>query len=81
MDAIIDGEGEDEDEDAELRRIGYSIGKMIVMAAKRLNISSRDLRNQFNNYATVVWTPVCVCRKNDSGKISRSLMSGISALK
>ena len=79
MDAIMNDEGEDED--AELRRIGYSIGKMIVLTARRLKISPKDLRDWFDNFATVVWTPICVWKKDNSGKLSPSLMSGISGLK
>ena len=80
MDAIIDTEDED-DEDEVNRKIGFSIARMIVKTAKRLNISSKDLRDQFNNYATVIWTPICVWKKDDSGKINYSLISGTGGLK
>ena len=80
MDAIMDTEDE-EDEDEVIRKMGFSIAKIIVKIAKRLNISSKDLRDQFNNYATVIWTPICVWKKDDSGKISYSLVSGAGGLK
>ena len=80
MDAMMDDDGED-DEDRVERRIAYSIAKMIVIEARKLNISSKDLRKQFDNFATVIWTPICVWKKDDSGKINYLLISGLNGLK
>ena len=75
MDALMESDEEDEDETE--RKIGLSLGRMIVKAARRVGISSQDYRDQFNNYATVIWTPICIWRKDNSGKISYSLMSNL----
>ena len=75
MDALM--ESEEEDEDEAIRKIGFSIGRMLVKAARKIGISPEDCRNQFNNYATVIWTPICMWRKDESGEISYSLMSNL----
>ncbi len=70
-------ESEEEDEDEAIHKIGLSTGRMIVKAAKKIGISSQDYRDQFNNFATVIWTPICIWRKDESGKISYSLRSNL----
>ena len=77
LDAYIDAirESEEEDEDEIVRKIGFSIGKMLVKAARKAGISPQDYRDQFNNYASVIWTPICIWRKDNSGKIDYTLMS------
>ena len=80
MDAMMNEE-KDDDEDRVERRIAYSIAKMIVIKARKLNISSKDLRDRFDNFATVIWTPICVWNKDDFGKINYSLTSGLNGLK
>jgi hypothetical protein len=70
-------ESEEEDEDEAIHKIEFSIGRMIVKAAKKRGISSQDYREQFNNFSTVIWTPICIWRKDESGKISYSLSSNL----
>jgi len=74
MDALM--ESEDDEENAALK-IGFSIGRMLVKSARRIGISSQDYRDQFNNYATVIFTPICIWRKDKSGEISYSLKSSL----
>lgn len=75
MDALM--ESEEDDEDEAIRKIGFSIGRMLVKAARKIGISPQDYRDQFNNYATVISTPICIWRKNESGEMSYSLMSNL----
>ncbi|MBE9146326.1 hypothetical protein [Planktothrix mougeotii] len=75
MDALM--ESEEDDEDEAIRKIGFSIGRMLVKAARKMGISSQDYRHQFNNYVTVIWTPICIWRKDESGKMRYSLMSNL----
>ncbi len=75
MDTLM--QSDDEDEDAAIRKMGFSIGRMLVEAARESGISPQDYRDQFNNYATVIWTPICIWRKDESGKISYSLRSNL----
>ncbi|WP_373478318.1 hypothetical protein [Geminocystis sp.] len=55
----------------------FSIARMIVKAARKNKISPQDYRDQFENYITVIWTPVCLWRKDEFGKISYSLKSNL----
>lgn len=48
------------DGDGDARKIGFSSARLIVKAARKVGISSRNYEEQFNNFATVIWTPVCV---------------------
>ncbi|MDV3001172.1 MAG: hypothetical protein N5P05_002778 [Chroococcopsis gigantea SAG 12.99] len=75
MDAFKESEGDD-DEVAE-RRVGFLTAKKIVETARRLGISPRNLRDQFDNFATVVFTPICLWRRDEPGVIHRSLMSNL----
>ena len=75
MDALMESDQEDEDE--AIRKIGFSIARMLVKVARKAGISPQDCRDQFNNYATVISTPICIWRKNKSGEISYSLMSNL----
>lgn len=68
------------DGDGDARKIGFSSARLIVKAARKVGISSRNYEEQFNNFATVIWTPVCVWHEDKSGKISHSLMSSLQAL-
>ena len=77
MDALMESEAENEDE--AIRKIGFSIGRMLVKAARKIGISPQDYRDQFNNCATVIWTPICIWRKNESGEMSYSLMSNLQS--
>lgn len=79
LDAYIDAlkESDEDDEDEAVRKIGFSIGKMLVKAARKAGISPQDYRDQFNNFATVIWTPICIWRKDNSGEISYSLKSNL----
>lgn len=76
MEELMESE---DDEDEAIRKIGFSTGRMLVKAAKKIGISSQDYRDQFNNFATVIWTPICIWRKDESGKISHSLMSNLTS--
>ncbi len=75
MEAFMESDEEDEDEAS--RKIAFSLGRMIVKAAREIGVSPKDFRDQFNNYATVIWTPICIWRKENLGEISYSLMSGL----
>ena len=77
FDTYMDALMESEEEDEAIRKIGFSIGRMLVKAARKIEISPEDSRDQFNNFATVIWTPICIWRKDESGKISYSLMSNL----
>ena len=79
FDAYVEAVMEDdkEDEDEELRRIGFSIGRRIVKAARKAGLSPQDYRDHFNNYATVIFTPICIWQKGESGEIRYSLMSNL----
>ena len=77
MDALM--ESEEENEDEAIRKIDFSIGRMLVNAARKIGISPQDYRDQFNNYTTVIWTPICIWRKDESGEMSYSLMSNLQS--
>jgi len=57
----------------------FLIGRMIVKAAREAGISPQDYRDQFNNYVAVIWTPICIWRKDELGKTSYSLVSGLQS--
>ncbi len=75
MDALI--ESEEDDDERFTRRISFKIGRLIVKAAKEVGISPKDFRDQFANYTTVIWTPICIWRKDSLGKVGYSLMSNL----
>jgi hypothetical protein len=77
VDALM--ESEEENEDEAIRKIGFSIGRMLVKAARKIGISSQVYRDQFNNYATVIWTPICIWQKDESGGMRYSLMSNLKS--
>jgi hypothetical protein len=52
---------------------------MIVKAAREAGISPQDYRDQFNNYVAVIWTPICIWRKDELGKTSYSVVSGLQS--
>ena len=75
MDVLMESDEEDENE-----AIGnFLIGRMIVKAAREAGISPQDYRDQFNNYVAVIWSPICIWRKDELGKTSYSLVSGLQS--
>jgi hypothetical protein len=50
---------------------------MIVKGTRKNNISPQDYRDQFEHYATVIWTPIYNMEKDELGKISYSLKSNL----
>lgn len=77
MDALM--ESDEEDEEKIIRKMGFSIGRLIVKAAKKAGISPNEYRDQFENYVKVIWTPICIWQKNESGAVNYSLMSSLQA--
>lgn len=77
MDALM--ESDEEDEEKIIRKMGFSIGRLIVKAAKKTGISPNEYRDQFENYVKVIWTPICIWQKNESGAVNYSLMSSLQA--
>lgn len=75
MDALMASDEKDEAETT--HKIGFSIGRMLVKTARKIGISSQDCRDQFNHYAKVIWTPICIWRKDESGETSYSLKSSL----
>jgi hypothetical protein len=59
--------------------MGFSIGRLIVKAARKAGISSKEYREQFDNYVKVIWTPICIWQKNESGEVNCSLLSNLQA--
>ena len=75
MDVLMESDEEDENE-----AIGnFLIGRIIVKAAREAGISPQDYRDQFNNYVAVIWSPICIWRKDELGKTSYSLVSGLQS--
>lgn len=64
------------DKEAE-RKHKFSLGRMIIRAARAAGISPNDYRIQYSHYATVIWTPICIWRKDESGAIHYSLMNNL----
>ena len=77
IDALMDSDEENEDE--AIRKVGFLIGRMIVKAAQKAGISSQDYRDQFNNYATVILTPICIWYKDSLGNLHYSLMDNLQS--
>ena len=77
MDVLM--ESDEEDENEAIGKNFFSIGRMIVKAAREAGISPQDYRDQFNNYVAVIWTPICIWRKDELGKTSYSLVSGLQS--
>lgn len=76
VDAIMESDAEDEDK--AVRRITFLIGRRLIKAARKAGISPQDYRDQFNNYATVLWTPICVWKRDESGNgVGHSLRSDL----
>lgn len=72
MDALMQS-----DEDEAVRKISFSIGRMLIKAARKVDVSPQDYRDQFNNYATVISTPICIWRKDKLGEFSYSLKNSL----
>lgn len=68
---------ESEDETPALSKIGFSIGRMLVQSARRAGISPRDYCDQFNNYTTVIWLPICIWTTDEAGELHYSLRSNL----
>lgn len=79
MDALTDSESENEEND--IFKIEFKLGRLIVKTAQELDIEPRDLKDQLNNYASVIWTPICIWKKDESGTVKYTLCSGLSGLK
>ena len=77
MDVLM--ESDEEDENEAIGKKFFSIGRMIVKAAREAGISPQDYRDQFNNYVAVIWSPICIWRKDELGKTSYSLVSGLQS--
>ncbi|NEO84397.1 MAG: hypothetical protein F6J87_09110 [Spirulina sp. SIO3F2] len=72
MDVVMESE---EDDDKVDRRLVIVIGRMLVELARKVGTSAQDCRNQFDNFIAVIWTPICIWHKDESGKIRYSLKS------
>ena len=79
FDAYIDVLMESDEEDENEAIGNFLIGRMIVKAAREAGISPQDYRDQFNNYVAVIWSPICIWRKDELGKTSYSLVSGLQS--
>jgi hypothetical protein len=65
------------DEDTAIRRVNFKMGRLLIQAARERGIAPQALRDQLNNFATVIWTPICIWHKNPSGEMSYALMSSL----
>lgn len=74
-------ESDDVDEDTVIRRATFKIGRLLIQTAREKNIAPQALRNQLNNYATAIWTPICIWHKQPSGEVSYTLMSNLPTRK
>ncbi|MBD2073038.1 hypothetical protein H6F86_03875 [Phormidium sp. FACHB-592] len=70
-------ESDDVDEDTVLRRVNFQMGRLLIQTARERGIAPQALRDQLNNFATVIWTPICIWHKNLSGEMSYALMSSL----
>jgi hypothetical protein len=75
MDALM--ESEEDDDDEAIRKLIFPIGRLLIKAAQKAGISPQDYRDQFNNYATVIWTPICIWYKDESGHVRHTLKSNL----
>ncbi|MBD2261113.1 hypothetical protein [Pseudanabaena sp. FACHB-2040] len=72
---------DDVDEETEMRRFSFKFGRPLIQQARELGIAPRDLGEQFDNYATVIWLPVCIWQKDAFGKMGYTLMNNIPTTK
>lgn len=70
-------ESDEDDEDAVIRRVNFKLGRLLIQTARERGIAPQALRDQLNNFATVIWTPICIWRKSPSGEVSYTLMSNL----
>lgn len=75
-DALFD-EDLDEPEEVAERRLAFATGRLIVQTAKEIGMSPRDFRDQFNNFTTVIWTPICIWYKDEAGEMKYQLRSNL----
>lgn len=70
-------ESDEDDEDTAIRRVNFTMGRLLIQTARERGIAPQDLRDQLNNFATIIWTPICIWRKSPSGEVSYALMSNL----
>ncbi|MGI0486403.1 hypothetical protein ACN4EK_13265 [Pantanalinema rosaneae CENA516] len=70
-------ESDEDDEDTAIRRVNLKMGRLLIQTARERGIAPKELRDQLNNFATVIWTPICIWRKRPSGEMSYTLMSNL----
>lgn len=71
-------ESVDDNDEVIIHKIEFSIARMLVKAARETGISPQDYRDQFNNYAMVVWTPICIWYKDESGNIRHCFRNNLA---
>ena len=67
-------------EDDEDDKINFKLGRLIVKAAKQAGVPAKQYLEEFDNFMKIIWTPICIWCKNDSGKINYSLSSSLSEI-
>lgn len=75
LDLIMELEDDDEND-----KINFKLGRLIVKAAKQAGVPSKQYLEEFDNFMKIIWTPICIWRKDDSGKINYSLRSSLTEI-
>ena len=68
------------EDDEENDKTNFKLGKLIVKAAKQAGVPSKQYLEEFDNFMKIIWTPICIWYKDDSGKINYSLRSSLTEI-
>ena len=55
----------------------FTLGRIVVNAARKAGISSREYLEQLDNYQVVMLTPVCIWYKDKLGNMKYTLSSNL----
>lgn len=73
-DQVMDVVFEEEIEDSAAT---FTIGRIVVKEARRLNMSPKDYNKQLSNFNRIVLVPICFWEQNESGNWNYTLSSSI----
>lgn len=68
------------EDDNENDKINFTLGRLLVKAAKQASVPSIQYLGEFDNFMKIIWTPICIWCKDDSGKITYSLRSSLTEI-